>query len=96
MAFASQNRFRIDDIDEKQFAVILNERMTWNSYGSLYLIYVRVQADKTVVEVGITSKLGKVFLSSPFNKKAVTLRLERMLNALKGVIFAYGIEKERE
>ena len=88
MAFATQKGYQIDDIDEQHLAVILNERMTWSSYGSFYPIYVREQAGRTVVEVGITSKLGKVFLISPFIKKPVTLRLERMLNAVKVAVFA--------
>lgn len=89
MAFATQNRFRIDDFDEKRLAVILNERMTWNSYGSLYPIYVFEQAGGSMVEVGITKKAGKFSLSSPFVQRVLTLRLERMINALKGAVFAY-------
>jgi hypothetical protein len=89
MTFANQKRYQIDDFDERHFAVILNERMTWNSYGSLYPIYVNQQDGRTMVEVGITSKLGKVSLFSPFNKRVLTLRLERMLNAIKSAVFAY-------
>ncbi len=89
MAFATQSRYQIDDFDEKELAVILNERMTWNSYGSLYPIYVREQAGRTMVEIGVTSKLGKAFLFSPFNKRILNLRLERMHNAVRGAVFAY-------
>lgn len=89
MAFAIQNRYRVDDIDEKRLAVILNERMTWNSYGSLYSIYVCEQGGGSMVEVGITSKAGKFSLSSPFVQRVLTLRLERMINALKGAVYAY-------
>ncbi len=89
MSFAIQNGYRIDDYDEQHLAVILNERITWNSYGSLYPIYVHGQATRTMVEVGVTSKGGKFFLISPFNKKIVTLRLVRMLNAVKDAVFAY-------
>jgi hypothetical protein len=96
MAFAMQNRYRIDDFDEKHLAVILNERMSWNSYGSLYPIYVHEKANRTEVEVGITSKAGRFFLLSPFTQRVLTLRLERMLNAVKGAVFAYGIENKSE
>jgi len=89
MAFATQNRYQIDDFDEQHLTVIINERMTWQSSGSLYLIHVREQAGRALVEVGIASKLGKVFLFSPLNKRILTLRLERMLNAVKGAVFAY-------
>ncbi len=96
MAFATQNRYRIDDFDEKNLAVILNERISWNSYGSLYPIYVHEKASRTEVEVGIISKTGKFFLISPFTQRVLTLRLERMLNAVKGAVFAYGIENKSE
>ncbi len=89
IAFANQNGYQIDDIDEQHLAVILNERMTWKSYGSFYPIYVHEQATRTMVEVGVTSKSGKIFLISPFVKKVITVRLERMLNAVKGAVFAY-------
>jgi hypothetical protein len=68
MEFASKSGYRIDDFDEQKLEVILNERMTLTSYGSLYPIYVREQGGRTVVEVGVTSKLGKVFLISPITK----------------------------
>jgi hypothetical protein len=96
MEFATNNGYRIDDFDEQQLAVILNERMTLMSYGSLYPIYVRAQGAGTMVEIGVTSKFPKFFLISPVNKKLVTLRLERMLNGVKGAVFAYGIGIERE
>jgi len=89
LQFAIQNGYRIDDINEQQKSVVLNERMTLTSYGSLYPIYVRENAGKTSVEVGVTSKLGKVFLISPINKKLVTLRLERMVNGVKSSIVAF-------
>ena len=88
MAFATNNGYRIDDFDEENLRVILNERISLTSYGSLYPIYVRDQAGRTMVEVGVTSKLGKIGLLSPFNKKMVTLRHERMFNAIKAAIFA--------
>jgi hypothetical protein len=89
IAFATQNGYQIDNFDEQRLAVILNERMTWKSYGFLYPIYVHEKATRTMVEVGVTSKLGKVFLISPFIKKDITVRLEHMLNALKGAVSAY-------
>jgi hypothetical protein len=89
MAFAIQNRYRVDDMDEKRLAVILNERMTWNSYGSLYPIYVSEEGGGSKVEVGITSKVGKFSLSSPFIQRVLTLRLERMINALKSSMLTY-------
>jgi len=94
ITFVTKKGYQIDDIDEVHLAVILNERMTWNSYGSLYPIYIREQAGRTIVEVGITSKLGKSFLFSTFNKRVLALRLERMLNAIKGAVIAYeGIDE---
>jgi hypothetical protein len=89
MTFASENGYQIDNVDEQHFAVILNERMTWKSYGFLYPIYVREQAGGTIVEVGVTSKLGKFILINPFNKKVMTVRCERMLNAVKGAVAAF-------
>ncbi len=89
LKFAIQNGYRIDDIDEQKFSVVLNEKMTLTSYGSLYPIYVHENVGKTSVNVGVTSKLGKFFLISPINKKAVTLRLERMVNGVKGAIIAF-------
>ncbi len=94
MLFATNNGYRIDDLDEHQLSVILNERMTLTSSGSLYPIYVRQHATRTEVEVGVTSKFGKALLLSPVNKKFVTLRLERMVNAIKGAVFAHN-NKER-
>lgn len=96
MEFATNNGYRIDDFDEQQLAVILNERMTVMSYGSLYSIYVRAQGTGTMVEVGVTSKFPKFFLISPVSKKLVTLSLERMLNGVKGAIFVYGTGNEKE
>jgi hypothetical protein len=93
MEFATNNGYRIDDFDEHQLAVILNERMTLTSSGSLYPIYVRQYATRTEVEVGVTSKFGKALLISPVNKKFVTLRLERMVNAIKGAVFAQNKER---
>jgi hypothetical protein len=93
MEFATHNGYRIDDFDEDQRAVILNERMTLTSSGSLYPIYVRQHATRTEIEVGVTSKFGKALLISPVNKKFVTLRLERMVNAIKGVVFAQNKER---
>lgn len=90
MKFATMNGYRIDDFDEQKLAVILNERMTLTSYGSLYPIYVRPHGGSTMVEVGVTSKLPRFCLLSPFNRKVLTLRLERMLNAAKSAVFAYG------
>ena len=86
-AFAKQNGYQIDDIDEQQLALILNERMTMISWGSLYPIYISEQiVGRTMIEVGITSKLGKFFQISPFSKQINTLRLENMLNAVKGAV----------
>ena len=96
MEFATKQGYRIDDFDDQQLAVILNERMTLMSYGSLYPIYITPQGAKTMVEVGVTSKFPKFFLISPINRKLVTLRLERMLNGIKGAVFAYGTINERE
>jgi len=88
MQFALQNGYRVDDLDEQKLCVILNERMTLTSYGSLYPIYVRENAGKTEVEVGVTSKLGKASIG-PINNKLITRRLERMLNGIKGAVFAF-------
>jgi hypothetical protein len=93
MEFATNNGYRIDDFDEQQLTVILNERMTLTSSGSLYPIYIRQYATRTEVEIGVTSKFGKALLISPVNKKFVTLRLARMVSAIKGAIFAQ--KKER-
>ncbi|HUK99947.1 MAG TPA: hypothetical protein VLX29_03750 [Nitrospirota bacterium] len=90
VAFATKNGYQIDDFNELNLAIILNERMSWKSFGSFYTIYIREQAGKTFVEVGVAGKVGKLFyLISPFNKKLVTLRLERMLNAVKAAVFDY-------
>jgi hypothetical protein len=88
--YAIQSGYRIDDFDEQNLSLILNEKMSFSSYGSIYAIYVREQAGKTLVRVGINSKLGRVFLISPINKMAVKLRLERMLNGVKSAVFAFN------
>jgi hypothetical protein len=38
--FALENGHKIDDVHEQEYALILNERMSWKSYGFLYPIYV--------------------------------------------------------
>ena len=87
--FAIQNGYKIDDIDEQRMSVILNERMTLTSYGSLYPIYVHENAGKTSVNVGATSKLGKFFLISPINKATVKSRLKEMVSKVKNAVVAY-------
>ena len=88
LQFAHQNGYRIDDFDEQNLSVVLNEKMTLVSYGALYPIYVRESENKTIVEVGITSKLGKVGVISPIDKKLITRRLERTINAIQTSLFA--------
>ena len=88
MAFATNNGYRIDDFDEQNLGLILNERMTLTSYGSLYPIYIRDNTGKTMVEVGVTSKMGNFSMLSPFNRKLVTTRLECMRDAIKDAVCA--------
>ena len=85
--FAKQNGYQIDDINEQKLALILNERMTMTSWGFLYPIYITEQiVGRTMIEVGIASKVGKFFQFSPFNRKITTAHLENMFNAVKGAV----------
>ena len=85
--FAKQNGYQIDDINELQLALILNERMTMTSWGFLYPIYITEQiVGRTMIEVGITSKLGKFFQIGPLNKQITTLHHENMINAVKDAV----------
>ncbi len=84
--FAAKNSYKIDDINEEQYALILNEPMTWKSYGFFYPIYVHGYASRTTVEVGITSKLGSLTLLNPYNKKIMATKCKRMLSAIKAEV----------
>ena len=88
MQYAIQNGYRIDDVDQQKLSLILNERMTLASYGSLYPIYVHESEGKTLVEVGATSKLGRVFRYNPINTYVVTDGLKNMVSNIKSVIIA--------
>jgi hypothetical protein len=94
MQYATNSSFRINDSDEKTLAMILNERMTLMSCGSLYPIHVREEVGRTIVEVGVTSKFGKGILMRPINKKLLTLRLERIFNDVKSAVYAYELRNE--
>jgi hypothetical protein len=88
LQFAFKSGYRVDDIDEKKLCVIFNERMTLTNYGSLYPIFVRNDKGKTIVEVGIISKLG-FFSIGPINNKIIKRHLEYMQNGIKGALIAY-------
>jgi hypothetical protein len=88
--FAKKNRYLIDDVDKQKLAMIINQRMTLISYGSLYSVYVRDYRGGAEVEVGVSSKMGNYFLISPINRKVIALRLDRMLNDIKDAVNVYG------
>jgi hypothetical protein len=86
MRFATQNGHAIDDYDEKNLSLVINRKwdVTGNALIYLYPILVLEEEGKTVVEVGLTHKLGDGFINNPLNLRVFPL--ERMYNEIKNAV----------
>ena len=80
--FAQQSNYKISVIDETKCQLVLDESLTFTSWGFFYPIFVSQSADNTtMIEVGIKSKLIQV---GPI----VSGHHERCVNGIKAALFA--------
>lgn len=86
MQFAKNSGHRIDDYDKDKLGLVLNRKwdLTGNALTSFYTIFVREDEGKTVVDVGITHKLGFNFVLNPLNFPP----LERMYNEVRNAVLS--------
>ncbi len=86
LRFATQKGHTIDDYDNKKLNLVISRK--WDITGSaliyFYPIHVREEEGKTVVEVGLTHKLGNNFIIDPFNFRVMPL--DRMYNEIKNAV----------
>lgn len=84
--FATQNGHAIEDYDNKNLRLVINRKwdVTGNALIYLYPILIREEESKTVVEVGLTHKLGDNFINNPLNLRV--LPLERMYTEIKNAV----------
>ena len=82
--FAIRTGYRIENFDEKEGRIILSDGITLTSWGFFYPIFIsKSDSGSTVVEVGVRGKASIV--------GTIAFRCqERVLNGIKGYIFARG------
>lgn len=83
--FAQQNKYKIDDIDEGTYQIVLNESASLFSWGFFYLISVHQNAQEniSVIEIGIRSKLIQKGPITRHHHNRLTDRIKASLIAIK-------------
>lgn len=81
---ANQNNYRIDYYNLQNRQIILNQRMSFQHFGSLYSIKIFDNQEKSNIVIGISSKLPVV---GPWAKKNVEMQLLGLTNAIRANLY---------